>query len=124
MKLSSSYYAMPPPPPPVMARPVAIIRSTGTRTHDFKERGDLIDCPLPDMTSSPPPPVTPPPLAQDSSANRSPMSPSASMGHSAAEMRGPPTTNSSNTSAPFGRDYTFSHLHAQSGQVISRETGN
>lgn len=76
------------------------------------------------MTNSPPPPVTPPPLAHDSNnPSRSPMSPSA-LGHSASEMlqhaRGAPTpTSNSNSSSAgsFGRDYTFSHLHAQSGQV-------
>lgn len=125
MKLSSSYYAttsmLPPPPPPVMARPVAIIRST-------------------DMTNSPPPTVTPPPLGADgsSAANRSPLSPSSSIGHGAEILHarsgpsgggggggpnGPSATGPggapSSSSSSFGRDYTFSHLHAQSGQLFT-----
>ncbi|XP_059352320.1 nuclear factor 1 A-type-like isoform X2 [Daphnia carinata] len=128
MKLSSSsYYAtsmLPPPPPPVMARPVAIIRST-------------------DMTNSPPPSVTPPPLGvgENSSSgggggNRGPPLSPTSIGSNAASdsqvlqhgrggsggggsSSGGPVSSAGSSSFGSGRDYTFSHLHAQSGQLFT-----
>ncbi|KAI9556303.1 putative nuclear factor 1 X-type isoform X3 [Daphnia sinensis] len=130
MKLSSSsYYAtsmLPPPPPPVMARPVAIIRST-------------------DMTNSPPPSVTPPPLGVgDNNASSSsggggsrgpPLSPTSigsnggsdsqvlqhgrGGGGSGGSSSGGPVSSAGSSSFGSGRDYTFSHLHAQSGQLFT-----
>uniref|UniRef100_A0A1B6BYV1 Nuclear factor 1 n=1 Tax=Clastoptera arizonana TaxID=38151 RepID=A0A1B6BYV1_9HEMI len=96
-KLSQYYPSsmLPPPPPPPMARPVAIIRSTGEITVT--------------ASSSPPPSITPP--VSDSSPDRG--SPPSSQ----VEVQLPPGRTV--VSSPFARDYPFSHIHTQSGQLFS-----
>lgn len=93
------------------------------------------------MSNSPPPSVTPPPLGVGDNSSSgggrgAPLSPT-SIGHSVvgsgngaggADSQvlqhgrgGGGGGSSSSSSAAFGgsgRDYTFSHLHAQSGQVF------
>ncbi|XP_075219088.1 nuclear factor I isoform X2 [Lycorma delicatula] len=92
---------LPPPPPPPMARPVAIIRSTGELTVSV---------------SNPPPPASVTPPVSDSSPDR--VSPPSSQ--SQVEVHGPGRTI---VSSPFAvsREYpvTFSHIHTQPGQLFS-----
>jgi len=119
MKLSSYYTTsmLPPPPPPIMARPVAIIRST-----------EMVSS----SANSPPPSVTPPLSGEPSSGGGggsgggrtlAPLSPSqhsTSVASSVSEsvLHGRSGTVVSSTFGS-GRDYTFSHLHAQSGQLFT-----
>lgn len=124
---------LPPPPPPVMARPVAIIRSTGNfftcQFFKIENRLKLYMNFVADMNHSPPPSVSSPPLENSSASGRAPLSPvvvssGGGLGgdphhqqqHRGGSSGGGPVVSSS---AAFGsgRDYTFSHLHAQSGQV-------
>ncbi|XP_071440189.1 nuclear factor 1 X-type isoform X3 [Hetaerina americana] len=131
-KLSQYYPSsmLPPPPPPPMARPVAIIRSTG----EIMVAG----------SNSPPASSTPPIEASSreasggrggSSSTMSPSPPVSSagggggghgggpggqQGGSQSGDGGPPPPRSVVTS-PFsvGRDYAFSHIHPQPGQLFT-----
>lgn len=99
---------LPPPPLPPMARPVAIIRSTG----DVNMSG----------TNSPPTSITPP-GSETSPANDVPelsSSPPLSPG-SQDRRKSPSQRNSVPTSSPYSpnRDYSFNHFHPQPGHVGS-----
>lgn len=99
---------LPPPPLPPMARPVAIIRSTG----DVSLSG----------TNSPPASITPP-GSETSPANDVPelnSSPPLSPG-SQDRRKSPSQHNSVPTSSPYSpnRDYSFNHFHPQPGHVGS-----
>ena len=88
------------------------------------------------MTNSPPPSGTPPPLGENPSSGGgrgAPLSPTSIGGHSVVGSGNGPgggadsqqvlqhgrggSGTSSSSAFGSGRDYTFSHLHAQSGQV-------
>ncbi|XP_055704741.1 nuclear factor 1 X-type isoform X2 [Phlebotomus papatasi] len=112
----SQYSSMLPPPPlPPMARPVAIIRSTGDLT----------------MITSPPSSITPPAAAALSSPHQEPEAGCAS----AAEIGSSPplspqleaSTRKSLTriSSPYslGREYAFNHFHSQPAQLFSYTGG-
>lgn len=99
---------LPPPPLPPMARPVAIIRSTG----DVTMSG----------TNSPPASITPP-GSEASPADEVPeisSSPPLSPG-SHDRRKSPSQRNSVPTSSPYSpnRDYSFNHFHGQPGHVGS-----
>ncbi|KAK4871717.1 hypothetical protein RN001_015841 [Aquatica leii] len=99
---------LPPPPLPPMARPVAIIRSTG----DVTMSG----------TNSPPASITPP-GSEASPANDVPelsSSPPLSPG-SQDRRKSPSQRNSVPTSSPYSpnRDYSFNHFHPQPGHLFS-----
>ncbi|KAJ8936481.1 hypothetical protein NQ314_012344 [Rhamnusium bicolor] len=99
---------LPPPPLPPMARPVAIIRSTG----DVTMSG----------TNSPPASITPP-CGEASPADEVPeisSSPPLSPG-SHERRKSPSQRNSVPTSSPYSpnRDYSFNHFHGQPGHVGS-----
>nr|XP_018914767.1 PREDICTED: nuclear factor 1 X-type isoform X3 [Bemisia tabaci] len=104
-KLSQYYPSsmLPPPPPPPMARPVAIIRSTGELTVS--------------MANSPPPPTSiTPPVNESSPGEISRNSPPV------AGAQGGPDSGRAVVSSPFtvtSREYHFSHLHSQPGQLFS-----
>nr|CAD7392252.1 unnamed protein product [Timema cristinae] len=106
----SQYYPssmLPPPPPPPMARPVAIIRSTGELTVT--------------TANSPPAPGTPPMgdgSPRDSRGPNSALSPSPPV--SSATIEVVPTSRTVVTS-PFSvsREYAFTHIHTQPGQLFS-----
>ena len=105
---------LPPPPPPPMARPVAIIRSTGELTVTATGTGS--------SSASPPAGGSTPPPSSSLSGNgdssprdgtaRGSVSPPAS---STVEVI--PTSRSVVTS-PFSRDYAFAHIHTPPTQVI------
>uniref|UniRef100_A0A8D8X2D3 Nuclear factor 1 n=1 Tax=Cacopsylla melanoneura TaxID=428564 RepID=A0A8D8X2D3_9HEMI len=98
-KLSAQYYPssmLPPPPPPPMARPVAIIRSTGELSIS--------------NANSPPSSITPP--VTDHSPGTSPPANSSSQDIQLSSSR-------TLVSSPFSREYPFSHLHTQPGQLFS-----
>ncbi|XP_024082392.1 nuclear factor 1 B-type isoform X6 [Cimex lectularius] len=84
---------LPPPPPPPMARPVAIIRSTGELNVSGGGNGG----------SSPP---TPP---GDGSPPRSPP----------GQAQDAPQHSRTVASSPFSRDYPFTHIHTQPAQLFS-----
>ncbi|XP_018565766.1 nuclear factor 1 X-type isoform X2 [Anoplophora glabripennis] len=99
---------LPPPPLPPMARPVAIIRSTG----DVTMSG----------TNSPPASITPP-CSEASPADEVPeisSSPPLSPG-SHERRKSPSQRNSVPTSSPYSpnRDYSFNHFHGQPGHLFS-----
>ncbi|XP_008199072.1 nuclear factor 1 B-type isoform X4 [Tribolium castaneum] len=99
---------LPPPPLPPMARPVAIIRSTG----DVTLSG----------TNSPPASITPP-CSEASPADDVPeisSSPPLSPG-SHERRKSPSQRNSVPTSSPYSptRDYSFNHFHGQPGHLFS-----
>ncbi|KAF4526906.1 hypothetical protein B566_EDAN008349 [Ephemera danica] len=107
---------LPPPPPPPMARPVAIIRSTGE---------------LSVATSNSPPTSSTPPMGEssprDGRGSNSTLSPSppvssasSSQGNSQPPSDVPPSSRTVVTS-PFSvsREYAFSHIHAQPGQLFT-----
>jgi nuclear factor I len=96
---------LPPPPLPPMARPVAIIRSTG----DVTLSG----------TNSPPASITPP-CSEASPADDVPeISSSPPLSPGSHERRKSPQRNSVPTSSPYSptRDYSFNHFHGQPGHV-------
>ncbi|XP_018320655.1 nuclear factor 1 A-type isoform X3 [Agrilus planipennis] len=100
---------LPPPPLPPMARPVAIIRSTG----DVNMSG----------TNSPPASITPP-GSEASPANDVPeLSSSPPLSPGNQDRRKSPSQRNSSvpTSSPYSpsRDYSFNHFHAQPGHVGS-----
>ncbi|KAF2903492.1 hypothetical protein ILUMI_02682 [Ignelater luminosus] len=99
---------LPPPPLPPMARPVAIIRSTG----DVSLSG----------TNSPPASITPP-GSESSPANDVPeLNSSPPMSPGSQDRRKSPTQhNSVPTSSPYSpnRDYSFNHFHPQPGHLFS-----
>ncbi|XP_019872372.1 nuclear factor 1 C-type isoform X3 [Aethina tumida] len=97
---------LPPPPLPPMARPVAIIRSTG----DVTMSG----------TNSPPASITPP-CSETSTADEVPeisSSPPQSPG-SHDRRKSPSQRHSVPSSSPYSpsRDYSFNHFHGQPGHV-------
>lgn len=97
---------LPPPPLPPMARPVAIIRSTG----DVSLSGP----------NSPPASITPP-GSETSPADEVPeicSSPPLSPG-SHDRRKSPSQRQSVPSSSPYStsRDYTFNHFHGQPGHV-------
>lgn len=99
---------LPPPPLPPMARPVAIIRSTG----DVTMSG----------TNSPPASITPP-CSETSPTDDVPeinSSPPLSPG-SHDRRKSPSQRNSVPTSSPYSptRDYSFNHFHGQPGHLFS-----
>ncbi|KRT81023.1 hypothetical protein AMK59_5807 [Oryctes borbonicus] len=99
---------LPPPPLPPMARPVAIIQSTG----DVSMTG----------TNSPPASITPP-SSETSPADEVPeisSSPPLSPG-SHERRKSPSQRNAVPTSSPYSpsRDYSFNHFHGQPGHVGS-----
>ncbi|XP_063219944.1 nuclear factor 1 X-type isoform X2 [Bacillus rossius redtenbacheri] len=98
---------LPPPPPPPMARPVAIIRSTGELTVT--------------TANSPPAPSTPPMSDGSPRDSRGPgntLSPSPPGSNASVEVV--PTSRTVVTS-PFSvsREYAFTHIHTQPGQLFS-----
>ncbi|XP_059469814.1 nuclear factor 1 X-type isoform X9 [Neocloeon triangulifer] len=103
---------LPPPPPPPMARPVAIIRSTGE---------------LSVAASNSPPASSTPPMGDSSSprdGRGSALSPSPPASAGPPISQGdlpPPPSSRSVVSGPFcvSRDYAFSHLHPQTGQLFT-----
>ncbi|XP_068916136.1 nuclear factor 1 B-type isoform X7 [Tenebrio molitor] len=98
---------LPPPPLPPMARPVAIIRSTG----DVTLSG----------TNSPPASITPP-CSEASPADDVPeISSSPPLSPGSHERRKSPQRNSVPTSSPYSptRDYSFNHFHGQPGHLFS-----
>lgn len=101
---------LPPPPLPPMARPVAIIRSTG----DVTMSGN----------NSPPASITPPGSESGvSPADDVPeISPSPPLSPGSHDRRKSPSQrNSVPTSSPYSpnRDYSFNHFHGQPGHVGS-----
>ena len=79
------------------------------------------------MNNSPPPSVTPPPLENPSASGggsggvrTAPLSPAVSAGDHHVIRGGGGSGGGSSGAFGSGRDYTFSHLHAQSGQVSGR----
>nr|CAI5827646.1 unnamed protein product [Callosobruchus analis] len=103
---------LPPPPLPPMARPVAIIRSTGDVS--------MGSSPPPSQQQSQPPPATiTPPCSETSPADEVPditSSPPLSPGKKSPSLR-----NSVPTSSPYSptRDYSFNHFHGQPGHLFS-----
>lgn len=98
---------LPPPPLPPMARPVAIIRSTGDVTMS--------------NTNSPPSSITPP-LNETSPGNEVPeLNTSPPLSPSSHDRRKSPSQRSIPTSSPYSpnRDYAFNHFHPQPGHVGS-----
>lgn len=100
---------LPPPPLPPMARPVAIIRSTGDVTMS--------------ATNSPPTSITPP-GSEASPADEVPeisSSPPLSPGSQHERRKSPSQRNSVPVSSPYSptRDYSFNHFHGQPGHVGS-----
>ncbi|KAK9723135.1 MH1 domain [Popillia japonica] len=98
---------LPPPPLPPMARPVAIIQSTG----DVSMTG----------TNSPPASITPP-SSETSPADEVPeisSSPPLSPG-SHERRKSPSQRNTVPTSSPYSpsRDYSFNHFHGQPGHLF------
>ncbi|KAG8316207.1 hypothetical protein J6590_057404 [Homalodisca vitripennis] len=136
-KLSQYYPSsmLPPPPPPPMARPVAIIRSTGDESwvqyfasksrpsKDWRQSSPpdvkifKTSPPPGDLTvttaSSPPPSITPP--VSDSSPDRG--SPPSSQ----VEVQLPPGRTVVTSPFTVSREYPvpFSHIHTQPGQLFS-----
>ncbi|XP_023722005.1 nuclear factor 1 A-type isoform X7 [Cryptotermes secundus] len=118
-KLSQYYPStmLPPPPPPPMARPVAIIRSTGELTV---------------TTANSPPASSTPPMGgegspRDSRGPNNALSPSPPVAvassvtaASSSSVDVVPTSRTVVTS-PFtvGREYAFTHIHSQPGQLFS-----
>ncbi|KDR17984.1 hypothetical protein L798_07165, partial [Zootermopsis nevadensis] len=119
-KLSQYYPStmLPPPPPPPMARPVAIIRSTGELTV---------------TTANSPPASSTPPMGggegspRDSRGPNNALSPSppvavasSAAASSSSSVEVIPTSRTVVTS-PFSvsREYAFTHIHAQPGQLFS-----
>ncbi|XP_066997225.1 nuclear factor 1 X-type isoform X2 [Anabrus simplex] len=111
-KLSQYYPSsmLPPPPPPPMARPVAIIRSTGELTV---------------TTANSPPASSTPPMGEGSPRDsRGPgpgtLSPSPPASSASATVEVVPVSRSVVTS-PFSvsREYAFTHIHTQPGQLFS-----
>ncbi|XP_049846307.1 nuclear factor 1 X-type isoform X14 [Schistocerca gregaria] len=110
-KLSQYYPSsmLPPPPPPPMARPVAIIRSTGELTV---------------TSASSPPSSGTPPIAEGSPRDgRTPvqgnaLSPSPPVSSAAVDVV---PTSRTVVSSPFSvsREYAFTHIHTQPGQLFS-----
>ncbi|XP_069694234.1 nuclear factor 1 X-type isoform X7 [Periplaneta americana] len=123
-KLSQYYPStmLPPPPPPPMARPVAIIRSTGELTV---------------TTANSPPASSTPPMGGGGGGGEG--SPRDSRGPNNALSPSPPVAVASSASAsssssvdvvptsrtvvtsPFSvsREYAFTHIHTQPGQLFS-----
>ncbi|XKL65791.1 hypothetical protein PGB90_009211 [Kerria lacca] len=102
---------LPPPPPPPMARPVAIIRSTGELTI---------------TTANSPPTSISPPITGESSpgmVDRGGSPPSNQVGQSDVQLVTPTSgSGRSIVSSPFAvtsREYHFSHIHSQPGQLFS-----
>ncbi|KAK6620148.1 hypothetical protein RUM44_006548 [Polyplax serrata] len=93
---------LPPPPPPPMARPVAIIRSTG------------------ELANSPPTSSTPP-MTNSSSPEGHCHDPALSPSPPSLGTDMPSVRVSSVVTSPFAvsREYTFSHIHTQPGQLFS-----
>ncbi|XP_046986719.1 nuclear factor 1 X-type isoform X2 [Schistocerca americana] len=131
-KLSQYYPSsmLPPPPPPPMARPVAIIRSTGDISSDEnvdiirqtsaqKMRGELTV-----TSASSPPSSGTPPIAEGSPRDgRTPvqgnaLSPSPPVSSAAVDVV---PTSRTVVSSPFSvsREYAFTHIHTQPGQLFS-----
>ncbi|KAJ9581190.1 hypothetical protein L9F63_023629, partial [Diploptera punctata] len=119
-KLSQYYPStmLPPPPPPPMARPVAIIRSTGELTVATANSPPASSTPPmvggegspresrgPNNALSPPPPVV---VASSAAAS------------SSSSVDVVPTSRTVVTS-PFSvsREYAFTHIHTQPGQLFS-----
>lgn len=141
---------LPPPPPPPMARPVAIIRSTGTAVPlaiSYSDRNNSISLleisnqlsdargacgthrpfrfagELSVSASNSPPASSTPPMGDSSSprdGRGSALSPSppAASATSQGELPPPPSSRSVVSGFCVSRDYAFSHLHPQTGQVI------
>ncbi|XP_065220442.1 nuclear factor 1 B-type isoform X3 [Planococcus citri] len=109
-----TYYSssmLPPPPPPPMARPVTIIRSTGELTI---------------TTANSPPTSISPPIAGEPSpgmVDRGGSPPSNQVGQSDVQLVTPTSgSGRSIVSSPFAvtsREYHFSHIHPQPGQLFS-----
>ena len=97
---------LPPPPPPPMARPVAIIRSTGELT--------MASANSPPTSSTPPMTNNSSPEGHCHESALSPSPPNLSSDMSSVRV-------SSVVTSPFAvsREYTFSHIHTQPGQVIN-----
>ncbi|XP_059469806.1 nuclear factor 1 X-type isoform X3 [Neocloeon triangulifer] len=115
---------LPPPPPPPMARPVAIIRSTGTAVPlaiSYSDRELSV------AASNSPPASSTPPMGDSSSprdGRGSALSPSPPASAGPPISQGdlpPPPSSRSVVSGPFcvSRDYAFSHLHPQTGQLFT-----
>lgn len=97
---------LPPPPLPPMARPVAIIRSTGDVT----------------MSNNSPPTSITPPVNEASPGNEVPeLNASPPLSPSSQDRRKSPSQRSIPTSSPYSpnRDYAFNHFHPQPGHVGS-----
>ncbi|XP_065352240.1 nuclear factor 1 X-type isoform X5 [Cloeon dipterum] len=111
---------LPPPPPPPMARPVAIIRSTGTAVPlaiSYSDRELSVSA------SNSPPASSTPPMGESSSprdGRSSALTPSPPASAGQGELPPPPSSRSV-VSGPFcvSRDYAFSHLHPQTGQLFT-----
>ncbi|XP_059608774.1 nuclear factor 1 X-type isoform X2 [Phlebotomus argentipes] len=106
----SQYSSMLPPPPlPPMARPVAIIRSTGDLT----------------MITSPPSSITPPVAAALSSPHQEPeCATAAEIGSSpplSPQLEASARKGLTRISSPYslGREYAFNHFHSQPTQLFS-----
>ena len=108
----SQYYPssmLPPPPPAPMARPVAIIRSTGDLTSN--------------SANSPPTSSTSPSDQSDMGPNQEQMAAAAAVGlvsscQSSVDPGGRKSPARILVTAPHtSREYTFAHFHSQPGQV-------
>lgn len=103
---------LPPPPPAPMARPVAIIRSTGELTA---------------TTASSPPTSSASPTdpAELGPANQEQMTAAAAVGLVGSTCQNSPPVESAGRKSPTrilvtphtSREYTFAHFHSQPGQV-------
>ncbi|KAK7582150.1 hypothetical protein V9T40_013595 [Parthenolecanium corni] len=104
---------LPPPPPPPMARPVAIIRSTGELTIT--------------TANSPPTSISPPITGEPSPGgmvDRGGSPPSTQVGQSDVQLVTPTSCSGRSivSTSPFAvasREYHFSHIHSQPGQLFS-----
>lgn len=112
----SQYYPssmLPPPPPAPMARPVAIIRSTGELTAA--------------SSNSPPTSSTSPTDPSELASNQEQMAAAAAVGlvnsgcQSSVDPAGRKSPARILVTAPHtSREYTFAHFHSQPGQVSAR----
>ncbi|XP_051175160.1 nuclear factor 1 X-type isoform X10 [Leptopilina boulardi] len=109
----SQYYPssmLPPPPPAPMARPVAIIRSTGELTTN--------------NANSPPTSSTSPADSSDMGPNQEQMAAAAAVGLVSSCQSSDPGGRKSParilvTAPHTSREYTFAHFHSQPGQVTN-----
>lgn len=99
---------LPPPPPAPMARPVAIIRSTGELTTN--------------SANSPPTSSTSPADSSEMGPNQEQMAAAAAVGLVSSCQSSDPSGRKSParilvTAPHTSREYTFAHFHSQPGQV-------